>query len=129
MRGSKMAKRTQTQTQTVWAPEIRDLADILETHLAKVKHKVELKLWHPDALDHGRLLHVTIYWKNGQAATHPLVRQTSILLVRWAAAHQATAHLPVHRPAGPPHSRPTRMPSAICQRRVPAPPDTGCKPA
>jgi hypothetical protein len=52
---------TGTQTQTAWALEIRDLAEMLETHLAEVKHKGEMKCWHPEPLAHGRLLHRTIH--------------------------------------------------------------------
>jgi hypothetical protein len=41
---------TGTQTQTVWAPWIRDLAEMLETLLTEGKHKGELKLWHLEPL-------------------------------------------------------------------------------
>jgi hypothetical protein len=58
-----------TQMQTAWALWIRDLAEIMETHLAEVKHKGELKLWHPEPLACGRLLHATIHWKNKEADT------------------------------------------------------------
>jgi hypothetical protein len=34
---------------------------MLETHMAKVKHQEELKLWHPEPLAHGMLLHTTIH--------------------------------------------------------------------
>jgi hypothetical protein len=37
-----------------------DLDEMLETHLAEVKHQGELKCWHPETLAHGRLLHLTI---------------------------------------------------------------------
>jgi hypothetical protein len=45
-----------TQMQTAWTLWIRDLAETLETHLAEVKHKRELKLWHPELLACVRLL-------------------------------------------------------------------------
>jgi hypothetical protein len=61
---------TGTQTQTVWAPWIRDLAEMLETCLAEVKHQGELKLQHPELLD-WRLLHTTIQWKNKWALMLP----------------------------------------------------------
>jgi hypothetical protein len=34
---------------------------MLETHLAEVKHKGELELWHPESLAHGRHLHIMIH--------------------------------------------------------------------
>jgi hypothetical protein len=34
---------------------------MLETHLAEVKHQGELKLWDPESLACGRLLHLTIH--------------------------------------------------------------------
>jgi hypothetical protein len=34
---------------------------MLETHLAEVKHKEELKLQHPEPLALGSLLHATMY--------------------------------------------------------------------
>jgi hypothetical protein len=67
-RGSKMA--TGTQMQTVWAPGIRDLAETLETPLTEVKHQGELKLRHPEHLACGRLLQVTVHWKNRETAVH-----------------------------------------------------------
>jgi hypothetical protein len=36
------------------------LAEMLETHLAEVKHKRELKVQYAEHLDCGRLLHTTI---------------------------------------------------------------------
>jgi hypothetical protein len=41
---------TGTQTLTAWALGIGELAEMLETHLAEVKHQEELKLWHPELL-------------------------------------------------------------------------------
>jgi hypothetical protein len=40
---------------------IKDFAEMLETHLAEVKHQGELKLQHPEPLAHRMLLHVTIH--------------------------------------------------------------------
>jgi hypothetical protein len=34
---------------------------MLETQLAKIKHQRELKLWHPELLACGRLLHHKIH--------------------------------------------------------------------
>jgi hypothetical protein len=47
-----------TQTQTASVPGIRDLAEMLEAYLAEVKHKGELKFQNPEALAHGRLIHI-----------------------------------------------------------------------
>jgi hypothetical protein len=97
---------TGTQMQTVWAPWIRDLAETLETHLAEVKHQGELKLQHPEPLDCGRLLHVTIQWKNRQTTTPmPLL------------GHR----LPGLCPTGPPgcHSLPTT--GGLQHHQTPAP--------
>jgi hypothetical protein len=46
--------------QTTRALGIRELAEMIETHLAEVKHQGELKLWHPESQACGRLLHDTI---------------------------------------------------------------------
>jgi hypothetical protein len=59
---------TGTQLQTMWALWTRDFADPLETCLAEVKHKGEPKVLQSKPLDHGRLLHTTIYWKNSWIA-------------------------------------------------------------
>jgi hypothetical protein len=40
---------------------MRDLAEMLETHLADIKNQGELKFQHPEPLDCGRLLHATIH--------------------------------------------------------------------
>jgi hypothetical protein len=84
---------TVTQTQTAWAQGIRDLAEMLETHLAEVKHQGELKLWHPKLLGCGRLLHIMINWKNMQATAHSLAYQASGLQARRAATRQPTGTL------------------------------------
>jgi hypothetical protein len=57
-RGSKMATGTQTQTNELC--ESGTLL-MLQTHLAEVKHKGEVKLQHPEPLARGRLLHNTIH--------------------------------------------------------------------
>jgi hypothetical protein len=62
---------TGTQMQTVWAPWIRDLAEMLETQMLEVRHKRELKHQHPEPLDPGRILHAPIHWKNKLAPTSP----------------------------------------------------------
>jgi hypothetical protein len=110
-RGSKMV--TGIQTQTTWALWIGDLAEMLQTHLAEVKHQGELKLQHPELLACGRLLHTTIHWKNKwpphcchlpglcpwacQPTTHWPTRP---LLCR--TARLPLASLPGFCPAGPP---------------------------
>jgi hypothetical protein len=97
--GTKML--TGTQTQTVWALGIRDLDEMLETCLDKVKHQGELKQWHPEPLSRGRLLHITIHWKN-----------------RWAAT--PTLLLPCCRlPASPLDHHPTRLPPHRLTRPLP----------
>jgi hypothetical protein len=102
--GSKMA--TGTQTQTAWALGIRDLAEMQETHLAEVKHQGELKLWHPEPLTHGRLLHIMIHWKNRQVATPalpPPSRQPARPPPSWPAWPPPcwpTWLLPTHQPNG-----------------------------
>jgi hypothetical protein len=69
-----------------------------ETHLAEVKHKGELKLQHLETLACGRLLHVTIHWKNRLAATRlPPFRASS------PQASQAATHWPARlHPTSPP---------------------------
>jgi hypothetical protein len=52
---------TGTQTQTALALGIRDPVETLETQLAEVKHKGEMKLWHLEPLAHESLLHITIH--------------------------------------------------------------------
>jgi hypothetical protein len=49
---------TGTQTQTMWT---RDFAEMLETHLAEVKHQGEPKVQHSKPLVHARFLHAMIY--------------------------------------------------------------------
>jgi hypothetical protein len=73
---------TVTQTQTARALWIKDVAEMLETHLKEVKHQGELKRWHPEPLAHGRLLHTTIHWKNRWAAT-PM----PLLPTLWLSSH------------------------------------------
>jgi hypothetical protein len=115
LRGSKMV--TGTQTETEWDPGIRDFAATLQTHLAEVKHKWELKLRHPEPLAHGRLLYITTHWKNRRVIISSLP-------------------LPTHWPDGPPLLRPTGAstcqpngtPAVAHHKRATAPPDTGSKP-
>jgi hypothetical protein len=85
------------QTQTAWAPWIRDLAQMLETSLAEVQHQGELKPQHPEPLSHGRLLHTMINWKNMQASA--------------LQAYHATAHQPTRLPHA---CWPTGMPGLQC---------------
>jgi hypothetical protein len=101
MWGSKMGNGTQTQT--AWAPGIRDLAEMLEICLAKVKHQGELKLQHPELIACGRFLHITIHWKNRWAAAHPLAFWTPTMQ-----ACQTTAPLGFH-PTNPLVLHPTRQ--------------------
>jgi hypothetical protein len=60
---------TGAQMQTVWTPWIRDLAETLEPCLLEVKCQGELRLWHPEPLACGSLLHATIHWENRWATT------------------------------------------------------------
>jgi hypothetical protein len=62
---------TGTQMQTAWVLGIRDLAEMMETCLAEIKHKGGLKLRHPEPLVHGRPLHAMI--NNRQATTTMLL--------------------------------------------------------
>jgi hypothetical protein len=73
---------TVMQTQAVWAPWIRDLAETLEPCLAEVKHQGKLKGCCPEPLAHGRLLHTMKHWENRWAATPtpPLPPATSYQL-------------------------------------------------
>jgi hypothetical protein len=57
--GSKMANGEQAQT--AWALGISDLAEMLEPCLVEVKDQGGFKLWHPEPLTHGSLLHTTIH--------------------------------------------------------------------
>jgi hypothetical protein len=72
--------------QTAWAPWIRDLVETLQTHLAEVNHEGEPKPLHPKPLACGRLLHATIYWKNGEATAHRAFSpQTHQVTASWPA--------------------------------------------
>jgi hypothetical protein len=55
------------QKQTAWAPWIKKLAEMLELHLAEVKHKGESKLWHPGSLAYRKLLYAMLHWANRRA--------------------------------------------------------------
>jgi hypothetical protein len=96
---SKMS--TGTQVQTEWAPYIKDLAEMLETHLAEVNHQRELKLQHPEPLPRESLLHTTIHWKNRQAST-----PTPPLPTHWATTCLPLAGRQAH---WPPPCKPTRL--------------------
>jgi hypothetical protein len=89
---------------------IRDLAEMLETHFVEVKHKGQLKLWHPETLAHGRLLMSWYTERTGGPPPPHCHHWPARPPPRWAATHQPTrlqpAHCPTglagHWPAGPP---------------------------
>jgi hypothetical protein len=60
---------TRVQTQTVWAPWLQNLADMLEPHLAEIKQQGESKLRHSALLTPGKLLHTMLHWENRRAST------------------------------------------------------------
>jgi hypothetical protein len=60
---------TRVQKHTAWAPWIKNLAEMLEPHLAEIKHQGESKSQHPEPLAHTKLLHTTLYWENRRAPT------------------------------------------------------------
>jgi hypothetical protein len=105
--GSKMASGTQLQT--AWAPWIRDLAEILETHLAEVKHQGETKLQHSEPLAHGSLLHAMITKRTAGLLHAKLLphRPTELRLSQAPTlqAYQAPA-TQGHRPVGLPGHHP-----------------------
>jgi hypothetical protein len=120
---------TGTQPQTAWVPWSRDLAEMLETHLAEVKHKGELKVSHSEPLDHGGLLHTTIYWKNSWPAKSPphwpveLLLCSTRILTAWALPGPSSLwdcqnHIPTrsHAPQAP------LGPSFTLHYWIPAPP-------
>jgi hypothetical protein len=63
---SKMA--TRVQKQKLWAPRLQKLTEILEPHVAEIKQQGESKLWHPEPLARGKLLHTMLHWENWRAA-------------------------------------------------------------
>jgi hypothetical protein len=117
---------TGTQMQTAWALGIRDLAETLETNMAEIKHQGELKLWHPEPLACGSLLHVTIHWKNRLATTCPPAHWPLPHRLTSSTGHRlVTAHLPAsqhtsrcptkppgHHSVGPPGCLPPSYPLA-----------------
>jgi hypothetical protein len=129
---------TGTQMQTVWALGIRDLVETLETCLAGVKYKGELKLQDPEPLAHGRLLHITIPTRpppcrpattalpglrpTGHPGPCPPAHQASSPQAHWNATCQSIMLLPTrplnHQPAGPPTCRPARLPKAGLPQEV-----------
>jgi hypothetical protein len=60
---------TREQKQTVWAPYIKNLAEMLEPHLPGKKLQEESKPWHPEPPAHIKLLHIMLHWENKRAAT------------------------------------------------------------
>jgi hypothetical protein len=52
---------TRVQKQTASAPRIKNCAEVLEPHLAEIKHQEESKLQHPEPLAHRKLLHAMLH--------------------------------------------------------------------
>jgi hypothetical protein len=94
---------TGTQTQTAWAPWIRDLAETLEKCLAEVKHQ-DLKFQQPEPLTWGSLLHAMIHWKNRWVATPTLPLSGGML-----GSLYRPARPPTHRPTIAPPNRKARL--------------------
>jgi hypothetical protein len=119
---------TGTQTHIAWTPWIRDLAEMLETHL--VKHQGELKHRHPERLARGRLLHAMIYRKNSQVTAHwataPWAHQALIAHDCWATAlpGPCLTGLLDCRSASPLDLHPTRPLSHRPARRLPCQADS-----
>jgi hypothetical protein len=61
----------------------------------EVKHKGDLKHWHPEPLACGRLFHTTIHWRRRQAATSTLPLSTSPLGL--CPTEQPDHHPPTHQ--------------------------------
>jgi hypothetical protein len=129
---------TGTQTQTAWALWIRDLAEMLETHVTEVKHQGDPKPQHPEPLVHGRLLHATIYWKSSQSTVHwasavqdcqPAASQPTGPWPCQASTPQAVqAHAPQARWAPSPPGCHPKDPSGHCQSARQATARTECSP-
>jgi hypothetical protein len=102
---SKMA--TGTQTQTMWAPGIGDLAEMPETHMAEVKHQGELNCGTLNPKTHERL------------SMSPYTERTSGLPPQ-RHCHTTTIHPPACQS---PPDQPAGTPATIDHRRAPAPPD------
>jgi hypothetical protein len=67
--GSKMV--TRTEKQAVWALQIKNIAKMLEVHVAEIKNQEESKLQHPEPLASGKLLYATLHWENKRAHSLP----------------------------------------------------------
>jgi hypothetical protein len=59
---------TKAQKQTVWAPRLQNLTEMLKPHVAEIKQQGESKLQHPEPLACGKLLHATLNWESRSAA-------------------------------------------------------------
>jgi hypothetical protein len=59
---------TRVQKLTAWVLWLKNFAEMLEPHLAEIKHQWESKLWHSEPLACRKLLHITLHWENRRAA-------------------------------------------------------------
>jgi hypothetical protein len=60
---------TRVPEQTALALWVQNLSETLKPQLAEIKHKGELKFWHPEPILHGKLLHATLHWENRRPET------------------------------------------------------------
>jgi hypothetical protein len=117
---------TGTQMQTAWALGIRDLAETLETCLAEVKHKRELKLQHPEPLAvEGFSTSQHTERTGGPPPTHQpamaLSHQSASLLPH-RSAKLPSAGLPGHHPLTSPLAHQMLTPTGrLQQHQMPAP--------
>jgi hypothetical protein len=97
---------TRVQKQTVWAPEIKNIAEMLDPHLAEIKHQEESKLWHSEPLAHGKLLHAKLHWENRMAPELPDAssKPTWETFGRPIGEHQASCSVPPATPGINQHS-------------------------
>jgi hypothetical protein len=86
LEGSKLV--TREQKQTAWALWLKNLAEMLEPHLAEIKHQRESKLQHSEPLAHRKLLHATLHWEHRRAATRQILAPN--LLGRHSADQQVS---------------------------------------
>jgi hypothetical protein len=107
---------TGTQTQTAWTLWIRDLVEMLETHLAEVKHQGELKLWHAEPQARGRLLHATIHWKSRH---HP--HRPARVPLTGPSGLSPTGTPGLHPPTGPPAHHLPPAKTELQHHQMPAP--------
>jgi hypothetical protein len=99
---------TKVQKQTVWALWLQNHAETLEPHLGEINHRGESKIWHPEPLTHGKLLHAMLHWENLWAAT---------------TATTTTAAISGSKPACKTFGRPNRLAPCVMQNSPSYPQD------